>query len=161
VRARTPNTISKDEGWWVGGGHLCFSLFIITPIATKPNHPPTSLYSSFSLSTQQPNFILSHRITVIAFLPIPIPMASSLSTKPFSTDALAAFASLNSDLRSLSPGYLRLSLRPRLHKRLRRSSLSLSLCPLTVSFLANSLFYVFLLRRLYFNSYCFYVITPN
>lgn len=45
-------------------------------------------------------------------------MASSLSTKPFSTDALSAFASINSDLRSLSPGYLRLSLRPRLPKRL-------------------------------------------
>ncbi|KAG4998029.1 hypothetical protein JHK85_029468 [Glycine max] len=46
-------------------------------------------------------------------------MASSLSTKPFSsTDALSAFASLNPDLRSFSPGYLRLSLRPRLPKRL-------------------------------------------
>ncbi|KAG4910730.1 hypothetical protein JHK87_056846 [Glycine soja] len=37
-------------------------------------------------------------------------MASSLSTKPFSADALSAFASLNSDLGSLSPAYLRLSL---------------------------------------------------
>ncbi|KAG5078050.1 hypothetical protein JHK82_056745 [Glycine max] len=46
-------------------------------------------------------------------------MASSLSTKPFSADALSAFASLNSDLGSLSPAYLRLSLRPRLPKRLR------------------------------------------
>nr|ABA90483.1 chorismate synthase [Glycine max] len=46
-------------------------------------------------------------------------MASSLSTKPFSsTDALSAFASLNPDLRSFSPGYLRLSLHPRLPKRL-------------------------------------------
>ncbi|KAG5004787.1 hypothetical protein JHK86_028926 [Glycine max] len=46
-------------------------------------------------------------------------MASSLSTKPFSsTDALSAFASLNPDLRSFSLGYLRLSLRPRLPKRL-------------------------------------------
>jgi len=68
VRTRTPNTISKREGWWVGGGHLYFSPFIITPIATKPNHTPTSLYSSFS-SAQQPNLIGSHHITVIAFVP--------------------------------------------------------------------------------------------
>ncbi|KAK7279663.1 hypothetical protein RJT34_24719 [Clitoria ternatea] len=103
----------------------------IHPIVSKSGPNPTSpifFFFSFFFS-QQPNLTAPFHIISLCLCSsisfsqtlvysLPIPMASSVSTKPFRTDALSAFSSLNSDLRSLSSVNLRLSLRPRLPNKL-------------------------------------------